>query len=125
MLIGHRWRELREQAKLSQGEMAERTGFLQGYVSDVESGRSVPSIEAFRKVARALQIPIDWLFYDGENPPALVSLPKRKAAIASDGSGEHARWLARLRRALNDAASKSDRKLMTSVIQNLTKAESD
>ena len=57
---------------MSQGEMAERTGFLQHYVSDVEGGRSIPSREAFRKVARALASPVGWLFYYGRKTPALL-----------------------------------------------------
>jgi transcriptional regulator with XRE-family HTH domain len=122
MLIGHRWRELREQAKVSQSEMARRTGLLPSHISDLEHGRTVPSMGTFEKVARALQVPVDRLFYDGENPPELVSLPKRKAArrIASDRSGQAIRWTAKLRRLLN----RSDKKLVpSSMIRKMVTAQ--
>lgn len=57
MVIGKRIRELREQKKLSQGDMEKRTGLLRCYISRVENGHTVPSIETLEKCARALEIP--------------------------------------------------------------------
>jgi transcriptional regulator with XRE-family HTH domain len=38
----------------------------------IENGHTVPAIESLEKMARALEVPIYALFYDGESrPPAL------------------------------------------------------
>ncbi len=71
MLIGDRLRELRESKKLSQGDIEKRTGLLRCYISRVENGHTVPAIETLEKLARALEIPLYQLFYDGEEPPKL------------------------------------------------------
>jgi len=54
MLIGDRLRAIREAKKLSQGDIEERTGLLRPYISRVENGHTVPSIETLEKLARAL-----------------------------------------------------------------------
>src|ERR1700716_3173001 len=80
MLISDRLRELREGKKLSQGDIEKRTGLLRCYISRVENGHTVPAIETLEKLARALECPLYQLFYDGEDPPALPNLPKRKSS---------------------------------------------
>jgi len=80
MIIGDRLRALREEKKFSQGDVEKRTGLLRCYVSRVENGHTVPAIETLEKMARALEIPMYELFYDGEGPPKLPNLPKRKSA---------------------------------------------
>ena len=78
MIIGERLRELREEKKLSQGKIEERTGLLRCYISRVEHGYTVPAVETLEKFARALEVPIYQLFYDGEEPPKLPNLLKGK-----------------------------------------------
>src|SRR5882672_4506455 len=80
MIIGERLRELREEKKFSQGEIEKRTGLLRCYISRVENGHTVPAVETLEKFAHALEVPMDQLFYDGEEPPKLPNLPKRKTA---------------------------------------------
>jgi transcriptional regulator with XRE-family HTH domain len=80
MIIGDRLRETREQKKLSQGDIEKRTGLLRCYVSRVENGHTVPAIETLEKLARALEIPLYQLFYEGEEPPRLPNLLKRKSS---------------------------------------------
>jgi transcriptional regulator with XRE-family HTH domain len=46
----------------------------------VENGHTVPSVETLEKFARALEVPMYQLFYDGEEPPKLRNLPERKSA---------------------------------------------
>ena len=70
MLIGDRLRALREQKNLSQGHIEKRTGLLRCYLSRVECGHTVPSIETLEKWARALEVPLYQIFYEGENPIA-------------------------------------------------------
>ena len=69
MVISDRLRAIREQKDLSQGDIEERTGLKRCYVSRVENGHTVPSIETLEKMARALEVPMYQLFYDGEAPP--------------------------------------------------------
>ena len=93
MIIGERLRVLREEKKFSQGEIEKRTGLLRCYISRVENGHTVPAVETLEKFARALEVPMYQLFYEGEKPPKLPSLPKRKSAddIAWGREGNEAR----------------------------------
>ena len=69
MVIGERLKALREHKKLSQGDIEKRTGLLRVYISRVENGHTVPAIETLEKMARAMEVPMYQLFYDGEKPP--------------------------------------------------------
>jgi transcriptional regulator with XRE-family HTH domain len=66
MIIGERLRALREEKKLSQGDIEKKTGLVRCYVSRVEHGHTVPSVETLEKMARALEIPMYKLFYESE-----------------------------------------------------------
>jgi transcriptional regulator with XRE-family HTH domain len=78
MIIGDHLRALREQKNFSQGEIEKRTGLLRCYISRAENGHTVPAIETLEKFAPALEVSIYQLFYEGEEPPTLPKLPKRK-----------------------------------------------
>jgi transcriptional regulator with XRE-family HTH domain len=109
MVIGERLKALREHKKMSQGDIEKRTGLLRVYISRVENGHTIPSIETLEKIARALEVPMYQLFYDGENPPA-PELPK----IGRGGwgsSARDARTFDKFRR-LFSRANESDRKLL-------------
>lgn len=97
MIIGERLRALREEKKLSQGDIEKKTGLLRCYVSRVENGHTVPAVETLEKFARALEVPMYQLFYDGEEPPMLPNILKRKSAddIVWGSSGQDARTLAK------------------------------
>lgn len=69
MIVGERLQMLREQKKLSQGDIEKRTGLLRCYISRVENGHTVPAIETLKKMARALELPLYALMYDGDKPP--------------------------------------------------------
>jgi len=88
-MIGDRLRALRRAKNVSQDEIEERAGLLQHYLSGVENGETVPSIEMLENIAGALEVPLCQLFYDGEEPPALPNLPNRRSAedIALGGAG--------------------------------------
>jgi transcriptional regulator with XRE-family HTH domain len=120
MLIGDRLRELREARKLSQGDIEKRTGLLRCYLSRVENGHTVPALETLQKLARALEIPLYQLFYDGEEPPKLPNLLKRKTSddIAFGNSGKQAIYLHKLRRCLSKADD-SDRKFLMAIAQKM------
>jgi len=84
MNFGNKLRKLREKMGLTQQELAEKLGYVtNSYVSDVESGRFVPSEEKLRKIAKALSIPfkeLDDLLMEykleqlGIKEPELISL---------------------------------------------------
>jgi transcriptional regulator with XRE-family HTH domain len=120
MIIGERLRALRESKKMSQGDIEKRTGLLRCYISRVENGHTVPAIETLEKLARAMEIPLYQLFYDGEEPPELPNLPKRKSSddIAWGGKGKDARTLGRFRR-LMARIDEGDRRLLMYMAQKM------
>ena len=122
MIIGDRLRDIREQRMLSQGDIEKRTGLLRCYISRVENGHTVPAIETLEKLARAMEIPMYQLFYDGEEPPKLPNLPKRNSSdvIAWGSSGKDARYLGKLRRLLAKTEDE-DRKLLLYMAQKMAK----
>jgi transcriptional regulator with XRE-family HTH domain len=69
MDVGDRLKQLREWKGLSQGRIEELTGLLRSYISRVENGHTVPSVETLEKFARALDMPLYQLLYEGEKPP--------------------------------------------------------
>jgi len=74
MLISDRLRTLQEKKHFSQGEIEKRTGLLRCYISRLENGHTVPAIDTLEKLARALEVPMYQLFYDGEQPPKFQAL---------------------------------------------------
>lgn len=85
MLIGQRLRKLRESKNLSQGDIEQRTGLLRCYTSRVENGHTVPSVETLEKLARALEVPLYTLFYDGD-------VPIQKLSLSPTGDGRPPLW---------------------------------
>jgi len=120
MIIGDRLRALREDKKLSQGDIEKRTGLLRCYISRVENGHTVPAIETLEKMARALEVPLYQLFYEGDEPPDLSHLPKRKTAadVAWGSSGKDARVLSKFRRLLGRIEAE-DRRLLLHMAQKM------
>jgi transcriptional regulator with XRE-family HTH domain len=120
MIIGDRLREMREEKKLSQGDIEKRTGLLRCYISRVENGHTVPAIETLEKMARALECPLYQLFYEGEEPPKLPNILKRKSSeeIVWGSTGKDARYLNKFRRLLGKT-EESDRKLLLYMAQKM------
>src|SRR5260221_11046657 len=99
MVIGHRLKELRESKDLSQGDIEKRCGLLRCYISRVENGHTVPSVETLEKMARALEVPMYRLFHDGEVPAGLSKMKPPKDDEFGSTGGEAA-YLSKLRRLL-------------------------
>jgi transcriptional regulator with XRE-family HTH domain len=120
MVICDRLRELRESKNLSQGDIEKRTGLLRCYISRVENGHTVPAVETLEKFARALEVPLYQLFYDGDKPPQVPNLLKRKTSdeIVWGSKGKDAIYLHKLRKCLSNAEDK-DRKILFSFAQKL------
>jgi len=64
MNIGVTIRAFRLQKGMSQGDIEKRTGLLRCYLSRVENGHTVPSIETLQKIAAALDLPLSQMFED-------------------------------------------------------------
>jgi len=122
MIIGDRLREMREEKKLSQGDIEKRTGLLRCYISRVENGHTVPAIETLEKMARAFDVPLYQLFYEGDEPPQVPNLLKGNSARerAWGSSGKDARFLSKLRRLLGKSREE-DRKLLLHMAQKMVR----
>ena len=117
MMIGERLRVLREQKKLSQGDIEERTGLLRAYVSRVENGHTVPTIATLEKIVRALDMEVYQLMYDGDEPPQVQTVQARNQW---GGRGKNARYLSKLSGCLSRMEEK-DRELLLGFVQRVAK----
>src|SRR6267143_5362868 len=121
MIIGYRLRELREHKNLSQGHIEKRTGLLRCYISRVENGHTIPSIETLEKLARALEVPLYQIFYSGEEPPAPPQPIKTNPRLWGFNRAD-ARFLMQLRRALSHT-KEADRALLLHIARKLAKGK--
>jgi transcriptional regulator with XRE-family HTH domain len=62
--IGTTIRAFRLQKGLSQGDIEKRTGLLRCYLSRVENGHTVPSLETLQRIAGALDLSLSHFFSD-------------------------------------------------------------
>ena len=119
MIIGARLRMLRDEKKLSQGDIEKRTGLLRCYISRVENGHTVPSVKTLEKMARALEVPMYRLFHDGEVPAGLSKLkPPKDDEFGSRGA--QADYLSKLRRLLAKMEP-GDQKLLLHMAQKVAR----
>jgi len=125
MVIGDRLRELREYRKLSQGDIEKRTGLLRCYISRVENGHTVPAIETLEKLARAMEVPIYQLFYDGDDN-SKGPLPAKQGDKDGDlpwgKSGKERRELDRFAKFLS-RIDDTDREMLLSVAGKMASAK--
>jgi transcriptional regulator with XRE-family HTH domain len=122
MIIGERLRLLREQKKLSQGDIENRTGLLRCYISRVENGHTVPAIETLEKLARALELPLHQFLYDGDEPPEPPAPAGRSGAPVWGAAGKDARYVRKLRQCLS-RMREEDRKLLLFTAQKMAVGE--
>jgi len=122
MIIGERLRLLREQKNLSQGDIEKRTGLLRCYLSRVENGHTVPAVETLEKLARALDMPLYQLLYDGEEPPRAESSGpwKDRPATGWGSSGKDLRFMHKLRHLLSKMRPE-DRDLLLFTLQQMAR----
>jgi len=122
MMIGMRLRRLREQKQLSQGDIEERTGLLRCYVSRVENGHTVPSLETLERFAGVLGVPLYQLFCPGEEASPTPRLTPRLTLeeLTGDGheKGPDAEFLLKLRNLLSRLAE-PDRDVLLSLARRL------
>ncbi len=100
-MIGLRLKEIREDKKLSQGDIERISGLKRCYVSRVENGHTVPAVETLEKLARALGVPMYRLFYEGEELPAPPQRSLGQQKVWGN-SGKPRRYLTQLALALQE-----------------------
>lgn len=69
-----RWRQTRG---LTLTQVGERSRLNIGYLSQIENGKAVPSLDALVAIAAALEVPIAWLFLDSAPAPRVVRATDR------------------------------------------------
>lgn len=62
--FGARVRELRLEKKMLQGELADKVGIRESFVSDIENAKKEPCLEVIKMVADGLGISMRRLFWD-------------------------------------------------------------
>src|SRR3954466_6663469 len=79
MNIGETIRNFRLQKGMSQGDIEKRTGLLRCYLSRVENGHTIPSLETLAKISQSMDLPLAQFFSDhslengnSKNPPQLT-----------------------------------------------------
>jgi len=110
MNIGETIRSFRLQKGMSQGDIEKRTGLLRCYLSRVENGHTVPSLDTLSKIAGAMELPLSHFFSESGNNNGSKGLPQL--------SDDELRFLTQIRRYssnLND----SDRKLVVAMVKKM------
>ena len=110
MNIGETIRSFRLQKGMSQGDIEKRTGLLRCYLSRVENGHTIPSLDTLAKIASAMGIALGQFFTENAADPATRTTMQM--------SEEEVRFLAQIRRYasnLND----SDRKLVLAMVKKM------
>jgi transcriptional regulator with XRE-family HTH domain len=108
MNIGETIRNFRLQKGMSQGDIEKRTGLLRCYLSRVENGHTIPSLDTLAKIANSLEIPLGQFF--PEIPANGANLPQL--------SDEEVRFLSQIRR-FSSSLSDSDRKLVLAMVKKM------
>lgn len=121
--IGERIRLIRLQKGLSQRDIEKASGLLRSYLSRVEHGHTVPSLETLERLAAALDLPLYRLFYtpDEESSTALSGTPHNSLEELGEDAGPNgseARFLLRLKGYVERMAE-SDRTLLLDLAKKL------
>jgi transcriptional regulator with XRE-family HTH domain len=62
--FGARVRELRKEKGMLQGELADKVGIRESYVSDLENGKKEPCLDVINMLADGLGVSLRRLFWD-------------------------------------------------------------
>ena len=108
--IGEVIKSYRADRGLSQGDIERRTGLLRCYLSRVENGHTIPSLDTLSKIAGAMEIALSQFFSESGHTNGSKGLPQL--------SDDEVRFLSQIRRyftSLND----SDRKLVLAMVKKM------
>jgi transcriptional regulator with XRE-family HTH domain len=107
MNIGGTIRDYRLQKGMSQGDIEKRTGLLRCYLSRVENGHTVPSLETLQKIAGALDLQLSQFFAED---------PVGREVSSLNLSEEQIRFLTQVQR-YSAHLSDSDRRLLLAMVR--------
>ncbi len=105
--IGSTIRDYRLQKGMSQGDIEKRTGLLRCYLSRVENGHTVPSLETLQKIAGALDLQLSQFFAED---------PVGREVSTLNLSEEQIRFLTQIQR-YSANLSDSDRRLLLVMVR--------
>ncbi|GAC1422500.1 MAG: hypothetical protein NVSMB62_18260 [Acidobacteriaceae bacterium] len=105
--IGATIRTYRLQKGMSQGDIEKRTGLLRCYLSRVENGHTVPSLETLQKIAGAMDLQLAEFFSD-------ESVTREMSGLRL--SEEEIRFLTQIQR-YSAKLSENDRKLLLAMVR--------
>jgi transcriptional regulator with XRE-family HTH domain len=111
--IGQVIRSFRGERNLSQGDIQRRTGLLRCYLSRVENGHTVPSLETLAKIAEAMEINLADFF-----PGAHSAQDLETRKVLSGLSKEEIRLLTDIQKC-SATLSKDDQDLLLGVIRKM------
>ena len=107
MNIGMTIRGYRLQKGMSQGDIEKRTGLLRCYLSRVENGHTIPSLDTLSKIANALDMPLSQFFAEDSLAQDLDTTRL---------NDEELRFLSQIRRYTTNL-NESDRKLLLAMVK--------
>ena len=107
MNIGSTIRGYRLQKGMSQGDVEKRTGLLRCYLSRVENGHTVPSLDTLQKIAGALGLPLSQFFAE-----EAIARDMQSLSLSEDDI----RFLTQIQR-YSAHLTESDRKLLLAMVK--------
>jgi transcriptional regulator with XRE-family HTH domain len=108
--IGETIRNYRLQKGMSQGDIEKRTGLLRCYLSRVENGHTIPSLDTLSKIAGAMEIALSQFFSESGHANGSKGLPQL--------SDDEVRFLSQVRRYATNL-NESDRKLVLAMVKKM------
>ena len=111
--IGEVIRTYRGQRGLSQGDIERRTGLLRCYLSRVENGHTVPSLETLAKIAEAMDITLAEFFPGTETPR-----DRETQKMLGELSQDEIRFLVEIKR-YTTTLSDGDKRLVLAMIRKM------
>ena len=111
--IGVVIRSYRAERGLSQGDIERRTGLLRCYLSRVENGHTVPSLETLAKIAEALDITLADFFPGSETPSE-----RDAQKMLGELSEEEVRFLAEIKK-YSTTLNEGDKRLVLAMIRKM------
>jgi transcriptional regulator with XRE-family HTH domain len=90
MNLGKRIQEWRRRRGLTTGELAARVQVTSGFISQLEHGKTDPSLHTLQRVAAVLQVPLSHLMLDEETKPQVVRRSQRHIVHTGNGGPQAA-----------------------------------
>lgn len=76
--IGYVIKVLRTAAGFKQKDLAEKVGVKGNYLSMIEAGKRDPSINLLRSIAKTLDVPVSYLFWEYKGMPETNNVKENK-----------------------------------------------